>query len=369
VPGSRSTLHAAFDPRSNAVTAMRLALAGVVAVVHALAVGFGHQPVVNDTTLGDLAVDAFFVLSGFLVTGSLVRTRSVARYLWHRALRIMPGFWACLLVLALVVAPVLAVLQGRPAASVFTAAHDSAGEFVVRNAGLLMQQWGIAGLPEGVPEPGVLDGSLWTLFYEAVCYGAVVLLGVLGALQRPRLVAALVAGLWALTVAHALSDGLVQEERLLRFTFLFLLGTLAYAAADRWWLDRRLVAVSVVLLAVGLVWLPDYRALAGPAFAYLVLYAMARLPAPRWPSQDYSYGLYVYHYPLEQVLVVAGLAAWGQVPFVVVAIVLAMGAAALSWRLVERPALSWKSARWVDRLPAPHLAARSAAPYRTEPAG
>jgi peptidoglycan/LPS O-acetylase OafA/YrhL len=182
---------------------MRLGLAGVVAFVHALAVGFGHQPQVNGTTLGDLAVDGFFVLSGFLVTASLLRTRSVSRYLWHRALRIMPAFWVCLLVLAVLVAPVLALLQGRAPLSVWTAEQDSAGAFLVRNGALLIQQWGIAGLPVGVPEPGVLDGSLWTLFYEAVCYGLVVVLAVLGALRRPALLAGLVVALWGLTIAEA----------------------------------------------------------------------------------------------------------------------------------------------------------------------
>ncbi len=364
-----STLATAFDPRANAVTAMRLGLAGVVAFVHALAVGFGHQPQVNGTTLGDLAVDGFFVLSGFLVTASLLRTRSVSRYLWHRALRIMPAFWVCLLVLAVLVAPVLALLQGRAPLSVWTAEQDSAGAFLVRNGALLIQQWGIAGLPVGVPEPGVLDGSLWTLFYEAVCYGLVVVLAVLGALRRPALLAGLVVALWGLTIAEAAGAGLVHQERLLRFSLLFLLGALALVAADRlvlrWWL----LAASLATVAVGVVWLTDYRALAGPAFAYLVLFAMARLPAPRRLVSDYSYGLYVYHWPVEQVLVVAGAAAWGQGAFVAVALLAALLLAAVSWRAVERPALAWKSAAWVDRVPAPRLAAPVARERSVVPSG
>jgi peptidoglycan/LPS O-acetylase OafA/YrhL len=349
------TLAEAFDPRDNVLTAMRLALAGAVATVHALAVGFGHQPWLGSSTVGDLAVDGFFVLSGFLVTASLLKRATLTRYAWHRVLRIMPGFWVCLLVIAVVVAPVIAVMQGRSALSVWTAEEDSAVDFLVQNSALLMNQFGIAGLPEDVPTPGVLNGALWTLFYEAICYIAIAVLGVIGILRRPVLVGGIVLVLWVVTAVQVVTP-VLEQERLLRFLLLFMLGALALLQSHRvpmrWWL----AVGSLGLVALGLVLLPDYRALAAPAFTYLMLYLMVRVPPPSRLVSDYSYGLYVYHWPVQQVLLVAGLTALGEPAFVVITVGVALAVAAVSWRVIERPALSLKDAVWVDRIPALRVA-------------
>lgn len=337
------TLAEAFDPRSNALTVMRLALAGTVAVVHALAVGYGHQPRFAGSTLGDVAVDGFFVVSGFLVTRSLLRLPSVGRYAWHRFLRIMPGFWACLVVTALLVAPLVAVLEGRPATSVFTADDESAVDYVVQNAALLMRQFGIDGLPASGFQPDVMDGSLWTLFYEALCYGLVAFLGLLGLLRRaPWTVLAACAVLWVVTVAQSAGVVEVGTERLLRFGFVFLLGAAGHLYAHRIRVDGRLAAACLAVLVVGLVTLTDHRALAGPAFAYLCLWAAVRLPWRANPSVDVSYGLYVYHWPVQQVLALAGAAVLPRPAFVVLALALTLPLALASWYAVEAPAMRLK---------------------------
>ena len=70
-------------------------------------------------------------------------------------------------------------------------------------------------------------------------------------------------------------------------------------------------------------------------------------------QQDLSYGLYIYHWPVAQLLVVGGLAARGEAPFVAAALALALGLALASWHWIERPALAFKDARWIDRLGMP----------------
>ena len=128
------TLQARFDPRRNNFDLVRLALAGLVAVAHDAVMRTSHQPYFGISTLGDFALDGFFILSGFLVTRSWLRLNNFWRYAWHRFLRIMPGFWLCLLVLAFVVAPIALALEGRPLAELWTS-PDSAIRFVVINSG------------------------------------------------------------------------------------------------------------------------------------------------------------------------------------------------------------------------------------------
>ena len=346
---ARPTLATAFDPRSNCLDVLRLLLAGTVAVVHTTYLGFGHQPQTGSTDLGSLAVDGFFVLSGFLVASSWLRLGSLRRYAWHRALRILPGFWVCLLGTAFVVAPLLAVLTGRSATSVFTG-PESALSYLSANAALLVRQFGISGLPGTGGAPDVVNGALWTLFFEAACYGIVAVLGVLGVLRRRRwVVLALLAALWALTIAAAAGFNPLGSEIMLRFSFVFLLGAAAHLFAERIPVSGPLALVSVALVVAGLHLLPDYRALAGPAFAYAFVYAVVRLPV-RWrPRWDLSYGVYVWHWPIAQLMVAAGATVLTTVPFVLASVAVAVVVAALSWNLVERPALGLKGAAWVTR--------------------
>lgn len=340
------TLATAFDPRHNALDVLRLALAVTVAVVHTTYLGFGHQPEVGATDVGSLAVDGFFVLSGFLVARSWLRLGSLRRFVWHRALRILPAFYVSLALTALVVAPVLAVLSGRGPTSVFSG-PDSAVGYVTSNAALLMRQFGIAGLGDD-GSGSVVNGSLWTLFYEAACYGIVAALGVVGILARRRwVVLVLLALLWATTVSATAGFNPVGSELMLRFAFVFLLGVAGHLYADRLVLSLPLAVLAVGLVAAGLALLPDYRALAGPAFAYACLYAVVRLPL-RWrPRWDLSYGVYVWHWPIALVLATAGLADAVGAGFVLVSLAVTAGVAALSWRFVESPALSHKDAAWV----------------------
>ena len=345
----RPTLQQAFDPRANALDVLRLLLAGTVAMVHTMLLGFGHQPGAGATDVGSLAVDGFFVLSGFLVTASFLRLGSLRRYVWHRALRILPGFYVSVVLTAFVVAPLMAVLAGRAATSVFSG-PDSALGYVTSNAGLLVRQFGLAGLPGTGGSPDVVNGALWTLFFEACCYGIVAALGVVGVLRRRRwVVLVLLAGLWLATISATAGFNPFGSTIMLRFAFVFLLGTAGHLYADRIPVSGVLAWASAVLVVAGLALLPNHLALAGPAFAYLVLYAVVRLPLRYRPRWDLSYGLYVWHWPVAQVLVLTGLTAVGTPLFVLLSVAVALGVAALSWTLVERPALSWKGAAWVTR--------------------
>lgn len=342
--GASPTLNDAFDPKRNSLTMLRHALAALVLVSHALAVAFGWQPRFHDdpalgpTYLGDLAVDGFFVVSGFLVTMSYLRL-GIGRYLWHRAVRILPAFWACLLVTAVVVAPVVAALEGADPASVFPGSFGH----VTHNALLVVRDYGVAGLPAGTYTPGVINGALWTLSYEFLCYLGVVALGVLGALTRRRhLVLLAIAVLWASNLAAVAGIDLPAVQ-IRRLALMFLLGVAGHVYAGRIRIDGRLAVASLLVLAGALAWLPDYRALAAPAFAYLVAWGTVRLPFTWNPRTDLSYGLYVWHWPVVVVLALAGATAFGQVAFVLLTLGITGVVALLSWRYVEAPALAHKS--------------------------
>ena len=151
-----------FDPRRNNFDLIRLVLAATVGIAHGIVMRTGQQPYFGISTLGDFALDGFFILSGFLVTRSWLMLDNFWRYAWHRFLRIMPAFWVCLLVLAFVVAPIALMLEGQPLSELFTA-PDSALKFVLVNSGLMVFTYEIASIFASNPTPLTVDGSLWTL--------------------------------------------------------------------------------------------------------------------------------------------------------------------------------------------------------------
>uniref|UniRef100_UPI001C5CE0BC acyltransferase family protein n=1 Tax=Pseudonocardia nigra TaxID=1921578 RepID=UPI001C5CE0BC len=346
------TLRDTFDPRSNSFDLLRLLFAALVAVAHGIAIRTGSQPQWGDSTLGDFGLDGFFILSGFLVTRSFLNLGSFPRYAWHRSLRIMPGFWVCLLVVALVVAPLAALLQGMPVSTPFTG-DPSALRYVLGNAGLLILQYDIAGILADTPNGASFNGSLWTLFFEAFCYVIVAALGIIGMLhRRPWVVPALAGVLAVLTVLQEAGLPVLLNERVLRLVFVFLLGAAAHLYAHRIPMRASLAAGALAVFLVSVALFDDYRVLGAAPLAYAFFWFGTCFPWPWSMRADLSYGVYIYHWPLFQLLVLTGLAAAPTAVFVPLGLLLTIAPAAASWYLVEKPALGRKHSTVPDRITA-----------------
>lgn len=355
----RDTLAEAFDPRANALNTLRLVLAAAVMLSHAALLGGFELPRPVMTMLGEGAVDGFFALSGFLLARSWLANPQWGRYLWRRFLRILPAFWVCLAVTALVTVPLVLAVSGFPMRDYWS---DPAGPwgYLWRNAALWMGQPGIAGTPSAVAYPGTWNGSLWTLFWEFLCYLALLLLGLAGVLRRRYLVLAVAALLWALTAAKTLLPGLEDAyfDSFLghvapRLLLMFAVGATLYLFADVLPMHPLFAGAALLLLLAALNSGVDYRMLGGPAWAFLLLWLGTRLRTRIGSRTDISYGVYIYAFPIQQSLAVTGVAAIGWLGSAALAMVLTLPFAFASWFVVERPAMRWKSAavpvvRWRD---------------------
>jgi peptidoglycan/LPS O-acetylase OafA/YrhL len=335
------TIGRAFDPRCNALNAIRLGLALLVIVWHsfpltgtALAIAPVRQ------LLGNVSVDGFFAISGFLITSSWLRRPEWRTFVWARLLRIMPAFWVALILTAALIAPAATYLTaGRLPAGFWT----GAARYLLDNSALYVGRYDIAGTPLGVPYPHVWNGSAWTLFWEALCYVGVLALGVLGLLRRRGVAvvafALALAGLLAVTLG-VVDNGWVRDAS--RFATMFLAGVLVQRFQDRIPVRRVWVLAAAVLVAAS-AFLPDYRLVAALPLAYLlvVLGAWGTSARLRFPN-DLSYGVYIYAFPLQQTLASAHLWRAGPLVFMVASIALTVPVAAASWFFVERPALRLK---------------------------
>lgn len=301
---------------------LRLLAAAMVIHHHVYPLSGRAPPAFFATDYGALGVGIFFVISGYLISGSLARSASLSDYVKKRLLRIGPGLIVSLLVTALVLGATVTTLP--------LAAYLSSPQvwlYIVKNALLYPVDYALPGVFASNPFPAVVNGSLWTLRLEFSCYLALAGLAAIK-LLRPRVVTVLL--LAAATALVALRLVWPPEAGWLRLAdvavlngFLFLGGVWLHlhGKAPPWWA----LAGSLLLLATPM-W-----ALGLPA----VVLGLGRLAAPKLPA-DLSYGLYIYAFPLQQVLAANGmLTLWtsmaATLPF-----------AAASWFLVEKPALRFK---------------------------
>jgi peptidoglycan/LPS O-acetylase OafA/YrhL len=289
-------------------------------------------------------VPIFFVISGYLVSASFERRSSTVDYFRNRALRIYPGLWGCL-VATVIVASAFGFGFFRPAAAAW---------FVAQMAGLIytpqfLDQFGF----------GSYNGSLWTLTIELQFYLALpVLYWLVGRWRGNVGFVAAFAGLVLTALALAVlfpgieADNETHLEKLLQYTFLphiylFALGLVMQRV--------RFYALPFVR-GKGLIWLAAYLliwALVPPSpvaavatdlllglTAVSVAYTAPTLAQRVLQRQDISYGVYMYHGLVLNILVQLR---WTGMPWLVVVVLVAAYAAGLaSWMLVERRFLTRK---------------------------
>ncbi|GAA3233668.1 acyltransferase family protein [Dactylosporangium siamense] len=373
--GGHGTLETCSAGRDNGMGSIRLTLAVAVVVAHATSLGFGwedlgHSRFRSQTNVGTLAVFGFFVLSGLLITRSAART-PIGRFAWHRALRILPGLWVCLLVTAFVVAPVVA-LHERGTLDGFLDGPRGPVQYVWNNWFVGVRQYGIQDLlatstPWGrETSSSVFNGALWSLIYESACYAVAGLVAVTGVLRRaPWLLPVAAAVLYLRIVADQVQSrlpvgppaghygsttlplfGAVSHQWLMYLGFAFLLGSVLEVYRTRIPIHDGLGVAGVVVL-IGSLLLGGFFVVGLPALAYVLVWAAVRAPRRLrrvGQDNDYSYGVYIYGFVVQQALATFGVARLGYAGYTAVSLLLTAGLAVASWHLVERRALALK--RW-----------------------
>ena len=192
------------------------------------------------------------------------------------------------------------------------------------NALLYMHQYNIDGLLSSTPYqhsgyPQAFDGSLWTLIYEFKCYIGVAVVGTLGLMWRARISVVVIAlFFWVAqlqdpcarlgsTVGHSLRPEYGPSA------FIFSIGMLFYLYRDKVPMSNTLAVVAPWCSSSH-----EDRSLVGVgqvAWAYLVLWLAIRLPIVEVRQHgDFSYGMYIYAFPVEQLLALYGVYRWGYVP-------------------------------------------------------
>jgi peptidoglycan/LPS O-acetylase OafA/YrhL len=367
-PGARR-LEEVLGGRDNNLNAIRMIAAAAVLVSHAypIALGEGQEEPLDALTgasLGYFAVAVFFGISGLLIARSFERRRSMAHFTVARIFRLFPALAVVLLVTVVAGAFVTRLPFAEYVSQMAT------WTYVPANLSLAFLQYPLPGVFEENPYGPAINGSLWTLFYEVVCYAGVVVAGVLGVLRNRYLALALLMLAGAVYLATPLIDpvdGVIPAGMMLRFqalaslAFPFILGLVAYVWRDRLILSGWL-CVALWLVAVAALGSPFGLLLTTMALVYATFF-IAFIPKGILLSYnrlgDYSYGIYIYAFPVQQLIMYlapdtspAGNMLLAMPPTFLLAV--------LSWMLVEKRALAaavpfgdWLASRLPARRMAP----------------
>ena len=329
---------------NNNIDLLRLIAALAVIYGHAFAitpqpplVDFVSARIVGEHS-GSIAIKFFFFLSGLVVTNSLIRNPSILAFVGARAARLIPGLVVCMVVTTFVVAPHFSTLA-------FSEYFGNRLPYSYAWLGMTFRpEWALPGVFASNPMPAV-NGSLWTLPSEAKCYIALAALAALGAV-RARWVATTVT-LGIIVVLTLVYFGVVhglhaekKETSLLQIYF-FAGVTLClispFIEISKWTVGG-LLAVAYLLkstvlyptlmvstLLVSALWLSTTRA-----------FRTLRLPG------DYSYGVYLYGFFIQQ-CIKAAFPSLDLRGHQIVCMFIALGCGALSWHFIERPVTQfWK---------------------------
>ena len=294
-------------------------------------------------SFGSLAVYAFFMISGMLVSASFVQQRSAVKFIGLRAVRIWPAAMVCAVFIAVVVGPSFSRL---PSAAYFS--DPQLFGWLFHNMSLLGRVGGpLPGLFDDSHAKSLVNAPVWTLPVELKCYLIVLaggLLGALGSAWRTLALVALGAAIFAAFATHpsryfSMGDFFTLQ---LGYSFypvpFFLLGMLLHAFRASILLSWK----PVVLLSAGYLALRysvPGTVLFYTAFVYGVLWlASADALRKLKPRHDYSYGVYLYGFVVQQIVSVLYPAMNNYLAFAV-ALPFTLALAALSWHLVERPCL------------------------------
>ncbi len=274
----------------------------------------------HQTTLNYTALQAFFIISGYLITGSYIAHPDPRYFIRARALRILPALIVVLWVLAFIIGP---LITSVPLTSYFSSSLPYRAAFGLSDH--------LPGVFTHNPFSSGINGSLGSLKYEILCYAGILLLGLAGGINR------LVISL--LYLADLIARFHYGANPLYDLTTLFLAG-----AAMRVWQPEfsfTFATPAAILWGISLFY-SGYPLISDTAGAYVVVFlGAAEFRLPNLAKYgDLSYGVFITAWPLQQIydLIAGKNPNW--IISNIFTIPLALILAWLSWHYIESRALA-----------------------------
>lgn len=325
--------------RENNFNLLRFIFASLVIVSHVPELIYGNRSnelltqIFSTMSFGELAVDSFFIISGYLIVMSWFNNPSFLKFLSSRVLRIVPGFVIASLVCALIIGPIYGQEN-----------YWQKFDYVYYAKSLLQLKY--PNIPPtffGSNHPYV-NGSMWTIAYEFKCYLVVLLFGMTSGFRHKWLWLAV--GL-TITLIYTLNElsvlNLASWKEYFRLSMLFFLGGIYYLHGEKILKQKKYTPFAACAL-IAFMFVPALCEIAVGIFLGFLLLEFAlygKVFAVFNKLPDVSYGIYLYAWPINKI-VLWHFPAINAFICILLVFFVSIVAGLLSWYSVERPALRLK---------------------------
>jgi peptidoglycan/LPS O-acetylase OafA/YrhL len=290
----------------------------------------------------------FFTISGFLILGSYDRNKNLKTYFYNRCLRIFPALWVCFII-------TLIILLGFKVIDLKNIFSGTIINWIIAQLTFfqfwtpdIFRKWGV----------GTPNGSLWTIPVELQFYIVLPLIVILS--KRKYLTLIFLTLSIVSVILNANSTALWGSEEtilhklagvsIIPYLYSFLIGCMLYHKWDtfRGYIENRgLIWMGIFFLVVFLCGKPSYFPKGVEILSNVVLSILTISLAFTFPKcsrilkyNDISYGMYIYHMLVINVVVTLGYT--GKLTHMITTVILTIVLSLLSWTIIEKRALMLK---------------------------
>ena len=296
----------------------------------------------NRLELSSLGVRIFFILSGYLVTKSLLQSRNGIDFARKRLLRLWPALIAVTFVLSFVAGPMLSNLS---LSAYFH--HPQTWNFFFRNI-LFLPVYHLPGVLKGE----AINSTFWTLFFEVVCYFSLIVLGKRLLLQKAKTIAPvwLIVVIWKYAIPPLFVWPLIIQPYVYGISDMMFLfysaGLWLFLSKEKNYNSKKIYLVAIAIFLFSLVpFIPIKLSifLQDAGLLFFVIEWGRSKAIFSWPAWDISYGTYLIGFPIEMIAVYQFNAnTYGAIMVFVATLFITIALAFASWFIVEKPALHLK---------------------------
>lgn len=335
-----------IDGKNNNFDFMRFIAATLVIFSHAFPLTGNPDLLLTlsngQTSLGDLSVFVFFVISGYFITQSFHYSKSISHYIKARLLRIFPGLIVSICITTFVIGPLATSLT-------FGEYFSDKGTYkYLESIFLYPMQWYLPGVFGNNVYLSSVNGSLWSIPFEFMFYILVALLGIFFLLNKKTtlllfniLIIIVFLRYWPFAITHFWG---LELKTIFELLLYFVAGMLVFYYKEKIPYSHYFAMISIIVLYLT-VYTGGLKELFVFFGTYLIFYVGYNLNIKTWKFYrygDFSYGLYIYAFPIQQYI--CFLYGGDMNPYInfVLAFIVTLILSILSWNLVEKRALNLK---------------------------
>lgn len=332
-----------LNRKSNNFDFVRLVLALTVAIVHATTLSGGGGRVLSSVSQylnSEVAVDSFFVISGFLIFMSYESSQSITNYINKRVRRIFPGYITVILICAIF----LSLISSSTLSEYFNVEFIKYIIFNILTLNFLHPS--LPGVFEG-SRMSAVNGALWTIKIEVMFYMIVPFISIIISKYKSHKLLILT-GVYILSVIYTLimlyfyssekmEIFLKLERQLPGQLAFFISGGIIYCFYDYFHKNSLLLVLISIIVMITHINIIDMYVLYPASLAVIVLYFSSIFKyIGNWGRYgDLSFGVYIWHFPIIQVFVFYELFSSPVIGSLMLFISI-LSAAYFSWHLVEK---------------------------------